>query len=72
MLNGRQYVVIYATGGYARPGRVPAKAVPPGGMQAGGMQPAGVPTPAQHTETTSSGVYVAFALPASTGKDEAR
>jgi quinoprotein glucose dehydrogenase len=67
-INGRQYVVIYAAGGFARRATIPATAVPPGGMQAGGHQPAGVPPAAAPSEAApevpkSGGIYVAFALP---------
>lgn len=70
MLGGRQYVVIYAAGGYARRGRLPVASVPPGGLQAGGMQPAGVPTATQQTPVSTAGVYVAFALPAKAGRSK--
>ncbi len=78
-LNGRQYVVIYAAGGFARRGAVPAPAVPPGGMQAGGHQPAGVP-PAKGAKAAaatndvprSGGIYVAFALPETSASNQVR
>ena len=57
MLNGRQYVVIYAAGGYTRPtGRKPTPAPT--------TQPAGLPGAAER----KSGMYVAFALPTGSGK----
>jgi quinoprotein glucose dehydrogenase len=75
-LNGRQYVVVYAAGGFARRGMVPAASVPPGGMQAGGHQPAGVPptktagaAEAAPDTPKSGGIYVAFALPGSESHD---
>ncbi len=75
-LNGRQYVVIYAAGGFARRGTVPAASVPAGGMQAGGHQPAGVPptkTAGAASDTPKSGgIYVAFALPDASESDHVK
>src|SRR4051794_40791305 len=78
-LNGRQYVVIYAAGGFGRRGALPPAAVPPGGMQAGGHQPVGVPpTSKVSPEATSTdvprsgGIYVAFALPDSSAVKHVR